>query len=303
MAYDEGRIAADATRPQGAEPVPTGDSEAESGRAAAQATSVKRHPAARVDREIVETLLLAVVIFLAVRLVVLNFRVDGESMVPNLDDAQMLLVNRNAYLHFDLNGLLNPLPGEDREGERIVYPFDPPERGDIVVFEPPVSSDKPYIKRVIGLPGETISFHRGEVYVNDEPLDEPYIDDGITRCERDENCNVTVPGGEVYVLGDNRENSSDSRVFGPVSVDQIIGKAWFSYWPIDDLGLVPHYDYPDVPEGPVAAGEAGPDGAPETAASPEATDRVDRPGRTARTERTPRPDRGARSASTPTAVR
>ena len=301
MAYDEGRIAADATRPQGAEPAPIAESEAES--AAAQATSVKRNPAARVVREIVETLLLAVVIFLAVRLVVLNFKVDGESMVPNLHDTEMLLVNRNAYLHFDLNRLLNPLPGEDREGERIVYPFDPPERGDIVVFEPPVSSDKPYIKRVIGLPGETISFHRGEVYVNDEPLDEPYIDDGITRCERDENCNVTVPEGEVYVLGDNRENSSDSRVFGPVSVDQIVGKAWFSYWPLDDLGLVPHYDYPDVPEGPVAAGEAGPAGAAEAAASPEAGGRAERAGRTGRTERTPRPDREARSAATPPAVR
>ncbi len=212
-------------------------------------TAAPRNTGAHIAREIVETLLLALLIFLAVRMVVLNFRVDGLSMDPNLDDGEMLLVNRNAYFHFDLNDLRNILPGEDREGDDIVYPFDPPERGDIIVFDPPVSSpDKPYIKRVIGLPGETVSFQGGEVYVNDQPLDEPYIDDGITRCPDNRNCEVTVPEGEVFVLGDNRRNSSDSRSFGPVDVDQIIGKAWFGYWPADDVGLIPHYDYPGFPE-------------------------------------------------------
>src|SRR5215207_10200430 len=96
-------------------------------------------PKSRTVREIVETLLLALVIFVGVRLVVLNFRVDGESMEPNLDD-EMLLVNRKGYLHFDLNGVLDALPSVERDGEDIVYPFHPPERGDIVVFDPPVAN-------------------------------------------------------------------------------------------------------------------------------------------------------------------
>lgn len=203
----------------------------------------------RAIREIVETLLLAVVIFVAVRMVVLNFRVDGTSMVPNLHDQEMLLVNRNVYFHFDLNRALNWLPGEDRDGQDIVYPFHPPERGDIIVFNPPVNppSNKPYIKRVIAVAGETVTFENGFVYIDGEKLDEPYINGGITECDgRYEYCDVTVPKGKIFVLGDNRQNSSDSRVFGPVNINSIIGKAWVTYWPFDDIGLVPHYDYPNI---------------------------------------------------------
>ncbi len=197
-------------------------------------------------REIVETLLLAFIIFVAVRAVVLNFRVDGSSMIPNLEDREMLLVNRNVYFHFDLNSALDKLPFVERDGERIVYLFHPPERGDIVVFDPPTVADKPYIKRVIGLPGDTITIENGNVYRNGVLLDEPYIEDGITDC-RGSRCDpVRVPDGTVYVLGDNRRNSTDSRIFGPVSVDSIIGKAWVTYWPLDDFGLVPHYDYPSA---------------------------------------------------------
>ncbi len=202
----------------------------------------------RAIREIVETLLLAVVIFVGVRLVVLNFRVDGLSMYPNLDDREMLLVNRNVYFHFDLNDVLNLLPGEDRSAKRIVYPFHPPERGDIIVFNPPVRSDKPYIKRVIGLPGETVSVQDGFVYIDGQRLDEPYIDGPITACGARRQCDpVTVPEGEIFVMGDNRTNSSDSRSFGPVGIDRIIGKAWITYWPTNDIGLVPHQDYHNFP--------------------------------------------------------
>ncbi len=187
--------------------------------------------AGRAVREVVETLLLAALIFFLVRLVVLNFRVDGESMLPNLDDGQMLLVNRNAYQYVDLGG--------DR-----YYPFDPPERGDVVVFQPPTGSDKPYIKRVIGLPGEQVTFASGDVFIDGELLDEEYIDEK-TRCNasRSDTCDVLVPDGFVYVLGDHRTNSSDSRAFGAVPVANIVGKAWLSYWPIDDVGFVPHESY------------------------------------------------------------
>lgn len=201
-----------------------------------------RNQAARAAREIIETLLLAALIFLLVRLVVLNFRVDGESMLPNLDDGQMLLVNRNAYVHFDANGTR-------------YYPFDPPERGDIIVFNPPTKSDKPYIKRVIGVPGDEVTFGDGRVFVNGVELEEDYIQDR-TRCRANEYCDVVVPPDTVFVLGDHRSNSTDSRVFGVVPVENIVGKTWLSYWPANDIGFVTHEAYSEIPPpaaSPVAA--------------------------------------------------
>jgi signal peptidase I len=191
-----------------------------------------KNQAGRAVREVVETLLLAALIFFLVRLVVLNFRVDGESMLPNLDDGEMLLVNRNAYQYYDIGG-------------NRYYPFDPPERGDVIVFDPPTGSDKPYIKRIIGLPGEEVTFGDGHVFIDGQPLAEDYIQDR-TRCgARSDNCDVVVPEGYVYVLGDHRSNSSDSRVFGPVPVGNVVGKAWFTYWPVGDVGFVPHEPYTD----------------------------------------------------------
>lgn len=201
--------------------------------------SNSRSQTIRAVREIVETLLLAALIFFLVRLVVLNFRVDGQSMTPNLENEQMLLVNRNAYESVDWQG-------------NKFYPFDPPERGDIVVFNPPAESDKPYIKRIIGLPGDEVTFNNGQVFVNGVMLDEDYIEDR-TRCQRNDYCDVIVPEGEIFVLGDHRSNSSDSRVFGPVPIESVIGKAWLSYWPISDIGFVPHEDYPDIPNPVVEA--------------------------------------------------
>jgi signal peptidase I len=203
--------------------------------ATAPAPSAKSQ-AGRAVREIVETLLLAALIFFLVRLVVLNFRVDGESMLPNLDDGEMLLVNRNAYQYFDFGG------------ERY-YPFDPPERGDVIVFDPPTGSDKPYIKRVIGLPGEEVTFSDGKVFIDGELLDEDYIEERTGCGRRLDHCDVVVPDGYVFVLGDHRTNSSDSRSFGAVPVENIVGKAWLSYWPADDVGFVPHESYAhDAPE-------------------------------------------------------
>jgi len=200
----------------------------------------------RAIREIVETLLLALVIFVGVRLVVLNFRVDGDSMIPNLTNGEMLLVNRNVYFHFDLDGVLDALPFVERDGENIVYPFHPPERGDIIVFNPPEQpTDKPYIKRVIALPGERVTFEGVNVVIDGIQLNEPYIIED-TGCGGSQICDVVVPEGHVFVLGDNRNNSTDSRSFGVVDVDAIIGKAWIGYWPRDEIGIVDHYDYPEI---------------------------------------------------------
>ena len=203
-------------------------------------TSTTKNQAGRAVREVVETLLLAALIFFLVRLVVLNFRVDGESMLPNLDDGQMLLVNRNAYQFVDVGG-------------NRYYPFDPPERGDVIVFDPPTGSDKPYIKRIIGLAGEEVTFSDGNVFIDGDPLAEDYIEER-TRCgARSDNCDVIVPEGYVYVLGDHRNNSSDSRVFGPVPVENVVGKAWLSYWPVSDVGFVPHESYAAENQEPAAA--------------------------------------------------
>jgi signal peptidase I len=220
---------------------------AETDEPVAVATPQKKRPSA--IREILETLLLAVVIFFLVRAVVLNFRVEGLSMTPNLSDGEMLLVNRNAYAHFDLYALVDWLPEVAHAAERTVYPFDPPERGDIVVFDPPTPSSKPYIKRVIGLPGERVTIRDGSVFIDGQQLNETYLRGEETDCPgRDECEEVVVPEGHVFVLGDNRDNSQDSRGFGPVPVENIIGKAWVTYWPSDDIGIVPHYDYPEIAE-------------------------------------------------------
>ena len=201
-------------------------------------------------REVIETILLAVIIFVAVRAVVLNFKVDGLSMMPSFHNGEMLLVNRNAYAHFDSWALVDWLPFVEHDDKNIVYPFDPPERGDVIVFTPPSpGEDKPYIKRIIGLPGETVEIRDEGVYIDGTRLDEPYLEGNPTRCRfgNTEYCGpFTVPEGEIFVLGDNRNNSEDSRYFGPVPEGNIIGKAWVTYWPTDMIGIVPHYDYPEI---------------------------------------------------------
>jgi len=194
--------------------------------------------------EVVETLLLAVFIFIAVRSVVLNFRVDGLSMEPSLDSGQMLLVNRQVYSSVDTHALVNWLPFVELDGENIVYPFHSPNRGDIVVLHPPVDNGKPYIKRVIGLPGERLSIHDGAVYINGSRLEEDYLNGVATTWSgsigQEE---ITIPDDQVFVMGDNRNNSTDSRIFGPIEIEEIIGKAWISYWPTERLDILSSPDY------------------------------------------------------------
>jgi signal peptidase I len=194
--------------------------------------------------EIVETLVLALLIFVVVRSVVLNFRVDGLSMEPTLDSGQMLLVNRQVYFHFDANRVLNWIPFVSRDGQNIVYPFHPPQRGDIIVLHPPVDQGKPYIKRIIGLPGERIAIRDGGVYINGERLQEQYLN-GVTTSWGGSvgHEEITIPEGRVFVMGDNRNNSTDSRIFGTIEIDEIIGKAWVSYWPSDRITILSTPDY------------------------------------------------------------
>lgn len=194
-------------------------------------------------REIIETVLIVVVVYVGLRSFVLPYRVDGSSMTPYLLDGERLFVSRTSYTSIDWNALWNMLPGEDREGHADLFPASDPERGDIIVLTPPVVSNEPYIKRVIGLPGERISFDEGLVFVNGEALTEDYIDGAITTCARKRFCSVTIPPGHIFVLGDNRSNSADSRVFGPIPYDHVIGKAIFSNWPVETLGPIDEPTY------------------------------------------------------------
>lgn len=202
-----------------------------------------RLPRGRTLCEIAETLALALLIYLGVQTLVPPYGVDGASMTPNLQDGERLLVNRSVYTHFDANRLWNLVPGIDRERPAVVFPFHRPQRGEIVVLHPPDTPGKPYIKRVIGLPGDRVTFRAGYVEINGQRLNEPYLSGAITECGVAPYCRVTVPDEMVYVLGDNRGNSSDSRWFGPVSVDRIVGKAWIANWPLDLFGVIPGVDY------------------------------------------------------------
>jgi len=139
----------------------------------------------RVLGELLQTALIAFLLFVVVNLITARIRVEGISMEPNLHDGEFVVVNRLAY----------------RWGE--------PERGDVIVFHFPSDPRRRFIKRVVGLPGDTVTIRDGQVLI---------------------------------VLGDNRNNSSDSQNWGPLDINEIIGKAMLVYWPMDTIGLIPHYD-------------------------------------------------------------
>jgi signal peptidase I len=187
--------------------------------------------------EMLQTVLLTLVIFLAVRAVVQNFKVEGASMEPTLHTGQYLLINKVGYAR--LEG--TPLAWLDRHDGSAAngYVFGGPQRGDIVVFRSPVQPDKDFIKRVIALPGDTVEVRGGQVYVNEQLMDEPYIRDRAPYLVPRQ----TVPPDHYFVLGDNRPNSSDSHVWGLVPADNMIGRAWVSYWPPNLWGVVPEPVY------------------------------------------------------------
>lgn len=191
--------------------------------------------------ELIQTVVLTVAIFLGVRTFVQNFRVEGASMEPTLQPGQLLLINKAAYFHVE-DTPLAPLVGEPRPGEAR-YIFGGPQRGDVVVFRAPPQPEKDFIKRVIGLPGDKVLIRNGQVFVNGERLDEPYLHFQATYNYPVNGQPLTVPPDNYFVLGDNRPNSSDSHVGWTVPSDYLIGKAWVSYWPINHLGPLPHAAY------------------------------------------------------------
>ena len=187
--------------------------------------------------ELLQTIVLTLAIFLGVRSVVQNFRVEGASMEPTLETGQYLLINKASYFHVDGTPIDRLVP-TTHQGSTD-YIFGGPQRGDVVVFRAPTQPDKDFIKRVIGLPGDTILIKNGQVIVNGDALDEPYIHFPGTYTYPFDGQPRQVPDGNYFVLGDNRPNSSDSHLGWFVPVDNLIGKAWVSYWPPTDWALMP----------------------------------------------------------------
>jgi len=161
--------------------------------------------------EAVETIVPAILIALLINLFLAQAtRVYGQSMEPNLHTDQRLVV------------------------EKLSYNFHEPQRGDIVILNVPRAGSGLLIKRVIGLPGEKLEIKGGKVYINEQAIEEPYLSN---QTQRDMKA-IVVPPKHVFVLGDNRGFSNDSRAFGPVPLDNVIGRAWFSYWPLDQVGFL-----------------------------------------------------------------
>lgn len=165
----------------------------------------KRH---RLAREIVETVVLTILMFLVIRLAVQNFNVDGMSMEPNLHNQELILVDKWSYL------------------------FHPPTRGDVIVFVAPPNPKQDYVKRVIGLPGDVISVQGTSIIVNGRTLSEGYVDPHRQGNPFPAFSNRIVPPNAYFVLGDNRAGSSDSRDWGCVPKENIVGRAALVYWPL-----------------------------------------------------------------------
>jgi len=182
--------------------------------------------------ELVQTVLLTLLIFFAMRAVVQNFKVEGTSMEPTLHNNQFLIINKMTYARIDGTPVERVIPTTSTEPGAPHFVFGNPEHGDIVVFRFPAQPDKDFIKRIIGVPGDLVEVRAGRVYLNGQLQDEPYIKDGASY----DRPGQIVPTGQYFVLGDNRPNSSDSHVWGFVPADNLVGKAWFAYWPPGDWG-------------------------------------------------------------------
>lgn len=168
--------------------------------------------------EVIETILLTAAIFVAVNYVTGRFRIEGDSMEPTMHEGQYVIISK------------------------LAYRFGQPQRGDIIVFISPRDaqrgSERDFIKRIVGLPGETVSIADGQVFINDQPLDEPY-----TAAPPQYAGVWTVGPDQYFVLGDNRNRSSDSHNWGALPAEEILGKAWLIYWPPKYWGAVPHSTY------------------------------------------------------------
>jgi len=186
-------------------------------------------------REYIEAIAIAVVVFFVLQVSVQNFKVEGSSMEPTLENGEYLLVNKLAYLRVDMDRLSELIPFWEAKESQTRFLFQTPHQGDVVVFHYPVDPDRDFVKRVVAVPGQTVEIRRGSIYVDGEPLEAPY---DYTGQAHDQMPVRMMGNDEYFVVGDNRRYSSDSRDWGPVPMANIVGKAWITYWPVPKLGFL-----------------------------------------------------------------
>ncbi len=200
--------------------------------------------------EIVETVVLTLIIFFVIQTFVAQpYQVQQDSMERTVEPDQYVLV------------------------DKLTPRFDQYSRGDIVVFDPPPGWSEdgqniPFIKRVIGLPGDTVEVRDGAVWVNGMKLAEPYVYDGAPTIAYQE-THWVVPAGDLFVMGDHRAVSRDSRAFGPIPISSVIGRAWLRYWPLGTVGILSTPTYGPVPSG-LASPPVAPSPSPSASAAPSA---------------------------------
>ncbi len=163
-------------------------------------------------KETVQSLVIALILALLIRMFIFQpFYIPSRSMVPNLEPGDRILVTKFNYY------------------------FSEPERGEVIVFKYPVDPDKDFVKRIVGLGGESLSIKGNNVYINGKLLNEPYLKQGIPMQDFGP---VTIPNGTLFVMGDNRPDSRDSRYWGTLDKNLIIGKTIFRFWPLGRIGRV-----------------------------------------------------------------
>jgi signal peptidase I len=184
--------------------------------AARTATGEGLFAAGSLLRELVETVVLALVLFLVIRQVVQNYRIESHSMEPNFYEGQFVLVNK------------------------LAYRLGTPHRGEVLVFHNPSNVKEDYIKRMIGLPGDQVEVVGDTILINGEELPQPYAHN--LNPEGSNYGPIIVPDSSLFVMGDNRPRSSDSRAIGPIDESLVVGRAWLRIWPLNLFGLVKHYE-------------------------------------------------------------
>ncbi len=180
-----------------------------------QPTKAEGYSFRRFLKDVYEVVVPAVILFLIIHTFFLQAQVvPSPSMHPTIMVRDQFLLNKTAYW------------------------FKKPQRFDIVVFKPPAAAEfnGDFVKRIIGLPGETIKVQGGVVYINDKPLKEPFI--SPDRAPVADYSPFIIPDNEVFTMGDNRNNSKDSRYWGALPIKNIKGKAWWRYWPVNRMGIV-----------------------------------------------------------------
>ena len=173
--------------------------------------------------DLFETVVIALAVFLIIYLFLFQpHQVRGDSMYPSFHNGEYILT------------------------DKISYRLKSPQRGDVVIFRAPQNEDYDYIKRIIGLPGENVTLESGRILVNDQIISEDYLPgtyDTRSGAFLRPGATVNVPVNHYFVLGDNRQHSSDSREWGFVPQENIVGRAWFRYWPTSRLGTIPEPVY------------------------------------------------------------